>query len=40
MDFKVDESSDAPMLDERSPSPSDCPPDAWLVDADIDNIER
>ncbi|XP_067107261.1 regulator of G-protein signaling 7-binding protein B-like [Osmerus mordax] len=40
VDFKVDESSDAPMLDERSPSPSDCPPDAWLVDADIDNIER
>ncbi|KAM9841536.1 regulator of G-protein signaling 7-binding protein B-like [Aulostomus maculatus] len=40
MDFRVDESSDVPILEDRSSSPIDFPHDAWLVGTDIENIER
>ena len=40
MDCKVDESSDVPILEERSSSPLDFPQDSWMVCTDIENIER
>uniref|UniRef100_A0A673BE25 Regulator of G protein signaling 7 binding protein b n=1 Tax=Sphaeramia orbicularis TaxID=375764 RepID=A0A673BE25_9TELE len=40
VDFRVDESSDVPILDERSSSPTDSPQEPWMVGTDIDNIER
>ncbi|KAM9820809.1 regulator of G-protein signaling 7-binding protein B-like isoform 2-T2 [Neosynchiropus ocellatus] len=40
MDFRVDESSDVPILEDRSSSPIDFPHELWLVETDIDNIER
>ncbi|KAM3874084.1 regulator of G-protein signaling 7-binding protein B-like [Diretmus argenteus] len=40
VDFKVDESSDVPILEDRSSSPIDYPQDPWLVGTDIENIER
>ncbi|XP_073668734.1 regulator of G-protein signaling 7-binding protein B [Paramisgurnus dabryanus] len=38
-DFRVDESSDVPMLEDRSSSPVDFPQESWLVCTDIENIE-
>ncbi|KAM6900838.1 regulator of G-protein signaling 7-binding protein B-like [Lycodopsis pacificus] len=40
LDFRVDESSDVPILDDRSSSPIDFPHQQWLVGMDIQNIER
>lgn len=40
VDFRVDESSDVPILEDRSSSPIDFPQEQWLVGNDIDNIER
>ncbi|XP_056147016.1 regulator of G-protein signaling 7-binding protein B-like isoform X2 [Lampris incognitus] len=40
VDFKVDESSDIPILEDRSSSPIDYPQEPWLVGTDIENIER
>uniref|UniRef100_A0A8C5CYK8 Complement component 6, duplicate 1 n=1 Tax=Gadus morhua TaxID=8049 RepID=A0A8C5CYK8_GADMO len=40
LDFKVDESSDVPILDDSSSSPLFNHQDPWLVGTDIDNIER
>ncbi|XP_063066078.1 regulator of G-protein signaling 7-binding protein B [Engraulis encrasicolus] len=40
VDCKVDESSDIPILEERSSSPLDFPQDHWMVCTDIENIER
>lgn len=40
MDCRVDESSDVPMLEDRSSSPVDFPQESWVVCADIENIER
>ncbi|XP_051907114.1 complement component C6 [Hippocampus zosterae] len=40
MDFRVDESSDVPILEDRSSSPIDYPHDPWLVGVHIENIER
>ncbi|XP_077593378.1 regulator of G-protein signaling 7-binding protein B-like isoform X1 [Stigmatopora nigra] len=40
MDFRVDESSDVPILEDRSSSPIDYPNDPWLVGVHIENIER
>ncbi|XP_035631806.1 regulator of G-protein signaling 7-binding protein B-like isoform X2 [Oncorhynchus keta] len=40
LDFKVDESSDVPILEERSSSPVDYQHESWLVCTDIENIER
>lgn len=40
MDCKVDESSDVPMLEDRSSSPVDFPQESWVVCTDIENIER
>uniref|UniRef100_A0AAQ4PMH9 Complement component 6, duplicate 2 n=1 Tax=Gasterosteus aculeatus aculeatus TaxID=481459 RepID=A0AAQ4PMH9_GASAC len=40
LDFRVDESSDVPILDDRSSSPTDFPQEQWLVGMDIQNIER
>ncbi|XP_067279977.1 regulator of G-protein signaling 7-binding protein B [Pseudorasbora parva] len=39
MDCRVDESSDVPMLEDRSSSPVDFPQESWVVCADIENIE-
>ncbi|XP_049593607.1 complement component C6 isoform X3 [Syngnathus scovelli] len=39
MDFRVDESSDVPILEDRSSSPIDYPHDPWLVGVHIENIE-
>ncbi|XP_050948615.1 complement component C6 [Labeo rohita] len=39
MDCKVDESSDVPMLEDRSSSPVDFPQESWVVCTDIENIE-
>ncbi len=39
-DYKVDESSDVPMLEDRSSSPVDFPQESWVVCTDIQNIER
>ncbi|TSX03288.1 Complement component C6 [Bagarius yarrelli] len=38
-DCRVDESSDVPILEERSSSPVDFPHESWLVCTDIENIE-
>lgn len=40
VDFRIDESSDVPILEERSSSPIDFLQDQWLVGTDIENIER
>lgn len=40
LDFRMDESSDVPILEERSSSPIDFLQDQWLVGTDIENIER
>lgn len=40
VDFRMDESSDVPILEERSSSPIDFLQDQWLVGTDIENIER
>ncbi|XP_054469098.1 regulator of G-protein signaling 7-binding protein B-like [Anoplopoma fimbria] len=40
LDFRVDESSDVPILEDRSSSPIDFPQEQWLVGIDIQNIER
>ncbi|XP_075935886.1 regulator of G-protein signaling 7-binding protein B-like [Anarhichas minor] len=40
LDFRADESSDVPILDDRSSSPIDFPHQQWLVGMDIQNIER
>ncbi|KAI3361633.1 hypothetical protein L3Q82_002003 [Scortum barcoo] len=40
VDFRVDESSDVPFLEERSSSPIDFLQEQWLVGTDIENIER
>ncbi|XP_028318544.1 regulator of G-protein signaling 7-binding protein B-like [Gouania willdenowi] len=40
VDFRVDESSDIPILEERSSSPIDFHPEQWLVGTDIQNIKR
>ncbi|XP_070780241.1 regulator of G-protein signaling 7-binding protein B-like [Enoplosus armatus] len=40
LDFRVDESSDVPILEERSSSPIDFLQEQWLVGTDIENIER
>ncbi|XP_060790845.1 complement component C6 [Neoarius graeffei] len=38
-DCRVDESSDVPILEDRSSSPVDFPHESWLVCTDIENIE-
>ncbi|KAG7272432.1 hypothetical protein CRUP_013186, partial [Coryphaenoides rupestris] len=40
VDFKVDESSDVPILDDCSSSPLNYHQEPWLVGTDIENIER
>ncbi|XP_038820819.1 regulator of G-protein signaling 7-binding protein B-like isoform X2 [Salvelinus namaycush] len=40
LDFKMDESSDVPILEEHSSSPVDYQHESWLVCTDIENIER
>lgn len=40
VDFRMDESSDAPILEDRSSSPIDFLHEQWLVGTDIENIER
>ncbi|KAG7240862.1 hypothetical protein INR49_023436 [Caranx melampygus] len=40
VDFRMDESSDVPILEDRSSSPIDFPQEQWLVGNDIENIER
>uniref|UniRef100_A0A3B4GHW3 Regulator of G-protein signaling 7-binding protein B-like n=1 Tax=Pundamilia nyererei TaxID=303518 RepID=A0A3B4GHW3_9CICH len=40
VDFRLDESSDVPILEDRSSSPIDFPQEQWLVGNDIENIER
>lgn len=35
----MDESSDVPMLEDRSSSPVDFPQESWLVYTDTENIE-
>lgn len=40
LDFRMDESSDVPILEERSSSPIDFLQEQWLVGTDIENIER
>uniref|UniRef100_A0A3Q3WLQ5 Uncharacterized protein n=1 Tax=Mola mola TaxID=94237 RepID=A0A3Q3WLQ5_MOLML len=40
VDFRMDESSDVPILEERSISPIDFLQEQWLVGTDIENIER
>lgn len=40
VDFRMDESSDVPILEDRSSSPIDFPQEQWLVGIDIENIER
>ncbi|KAM3600393.1 uncharacterized protein V6R79_022715 [Siganus canaliculatus] len=40
VDFRMDESSDVPILEERSSSPTDFLQEQWLVGTDIENIER
>ncbi|XP_050928728.1 complement component C6 isoform X2 [Lates calcarifer] len=39
VDFRMDESSDVPILEDRSSSPIDFPQEQWLVGTDIENIE-
>ncbi|XP_053505413.1 complement component C6 [Ictalurus furcatus] len=38
-DCRLDESSDVPILEDRSSSPVDFPHESWLVCTDIENIE-
>ncbi|KAF0034000.1 hypothetical protein F2P81_014066 [Scophthalmus maximus] len=40
VDSKIEESSDIPILEDTSSSPTDCPQLCWLVATDIENIER
>ncbi len=40
MDYKVDESSDVPILEDRSSSPVDFPQESWVVCTGIENIKR
>ncbi|KAM4634762.1 regulator of G-protein signaling 7-binding protein B-like [Polymixia lowei] len=40
LDFKMDESSDVPILEDCSSSPIDYPQEPGLVGTDIENIER
>ncbi|KAJ7988451.1 hypothetical protein DPEC_G00323680 [Dallia pectoralis] len=40
LDFKMDECSDVPILEDRSSSPVDYPHESWLVCTDIENIDR
>lgn len=40
VDSKTDESSDIPILEDTSSSPTDCPQLYWLVATDIENIEK
>lgn len=40
VDCKVDESSDVPILEDRSSSPVDYPQESWMVYTDIETIER
>ncbi|KAF7655351.1 hypothetical protein LDENG_00057380 [Lucifuga dentata] len=40
VDFRVDESSDVPILEDRSSSPIEYPQELWIVGTDIENIER
>lgn len=40
VDSKTEESSDIPILEDTSSSPTDCPQLYWLVANDIENIER
>ncbi|XP_068430290.1 complement component C6 [Clinocottus analis] len=39
LDFRLDESSEVPILEDRSSSPIDFPHEQWLVGMDIQNIE-
>ncbi|TKS84146.1 regulator of G-protein signaling 7-binding protein B-like isoform X1 [Larimichthys crocea] len=40
VDFRMDESSDVPILEDRSSSPIDFLQEQWMVGTDIENIER
>lgn len=40
VDSKIEESSDIPILEDTSSSPTDCPQLCWLVATDIENIEK
>ncbi|XP_055017800.1 regulator of G-protein signaling 7-binding protein A isoform X2 [Boleophthalmus pectinirostris] len=40
LDTRLDESSDIPILEDTSSSPTDCPQLCWLLATDIDNIEK
>ncbi|CAI5649992.1 regulator of G-protein signaling 7-binding protein A [Oreochromis niloticus] len=40
LDGKTEESSDIPILEDTSSSPTDCPQLCWLVATDIENIEK
>lgn len=40
LDSKIEESSDIPILEDTSSSPTDCPQLCWLVATDIENIEK
>lgn len=40
VDFRMDESSDVPILEEQSSSPIEFLHEQWLVGTDIENIER
>lgn len=40
VDFRMDESSDVAILEDRSSSPIDFLQEQWLVGTDIENIER
>ncbi|XP_069379756.1 regulator of G-protein signaling 7-binding protein A isoform X1 [Paralichthys olivaceus] len=40
VDSKIEESSDIPILEDTSSSPTDCPQLCWLVANDIENIEK
>ncbi|XP_077378260.1 regulator of G-protein signaling 7-binding protein A isoform X3 [Festucalex cinctus] len=40
VDRKAEESSDVPILEDTSSSPTDGPPLTWLVATDIENIEK
>lgn len=40
VDFRMDESSDVPILEDQSSSPMEFVQDRWLVGTDIENIER
>lgn len=40
VDTKIEESSDIPILEDTSSSPTDCPQLCWLVATDIENIEK